>query len=62
VLDRHAAKLDTPDGPPRDLFWNAVRILRGVDAVGVELAPDHYRPVEQRRGRLDRLRQHPSDD
>lgn len=55
-LERGSDKLDTPDGPPRDLFWRAIRILRAVDAVGIEGAPDHYRPSEQRLGRLDALR------
>ena len=53
LVDRNARNVDKPDAPTRAELEDLVEVIRRLDAIGAELAPNLYRAAEQRRGRLD---------
>lgn len=53
LLDRDIPTAGEPAAPTRAEIAALVVMLRRLDGIGAELAPNLYRSAEQRRGRLD---------
>jgi len=55
VLVDRCARVPFPgtQGPTRGELLDLVDVLRRLDTLGAQLAPDLYRPAERRRGPLD---------
>ena len=53
LVDRDAPTAGEDGAPTLAELRDLVDALRALDTIGAELAPDLYRPAEQRRGGLD---------
>ena len=53
LVDRDARKVGEADAPTTDDLNRILLVLRVLDGIGAELAPDLYRRSEKRRGRRD---------